>query len=460
MPLDQYGRVIVNPRVPLGMPEFAALYAGEGATPMDAASNIHLNYPMEAKSFMDRSWKALGINQAPEHYFASAARRAVAAQPSAAMTPVDPTADRWPTFATEAERNIALAAGSYDPSYASPLQKSHAAALGVLEEKDRAAIRARADEASPIMAGMVASVANQLAGDSTGLVKRLLVKNSGLTMDQYMNQATGNPDSLLAGVIGRSVPTLKPYKTTGGFGPMEGTNLPSRLDMDLFSDPDFQTELGRNPEQAAYAYERLTGRKLQTDLGETIAMRKSQVDVGRKFATSAITQGAQKDPVTGKWKVWNMAEPEEGGIGLTPQRATRSLVEATPEQASWLDTHYESVMGRKAPQVQKQDAAYRQSIINTMEHDPQFQTDVDAKQAEIGRSLTNEELAMLAKLKLQRTQQQPRSWTSQAAINITEGLLRGATLPMNKEILGPFAIPTDQDIMNMLRALIPNLPEI
>lgn len=453
MAFDQQGRVIINPRVPLGLPEFAALYTGEGLDPIAAASNIHLNYPMEAKSLMDKNWRALGINQPPERYFATRAKQAMPVAPSPAMQPVDPMATAWPTFNSVAERDIAIASGAFDPAYASPLQKAHVLALEATDKKDREAIRARAKEVMPV--GLNPNLNAQLAGDTTGLVKRILVKNSGITMDQYMNQASGNPDSMLAAVMGKGVPNLRAYQPKGGFGPLVGRDIPNRLDMDIISNPDFEEVMASDPAAAKYAYERLTGRSYDGDLNEAVDTRKNQLAIGRKYTERALQQGAYRDPVTGKWKVWNMQEAEPS-IGLGSTRAGLGFIDASEPQTKWLNTHYESVMNQPLTDPTPQDQAYRQSIYKTMEHDPEFQAQVDAKEQEIGGSLTNEELAMLAKLKLKKAN--VPNWWGQGATNTIEGLLRGATLPMNKDVLGPLAIPTDQDVMNMLRSLGGILP--
>src|ERR1700754_2059796 len=71
--LDRYGRVVINPSVPLGVTDFQRLYTGEGSTPEDAASAIHLNYPTEAKSYLADQWSRLGMRTSPEAYFSNPA---------------------------------------------------------------------------------------------------------------------------------------------------------------------------------------------------------------------------------------------------------------------------------------------------------------------------------------------------------------------------------------------------
>lgn len=397
--------IFVNRRAPIGLPEFAALYSSEGATPEEAASNIHLNYPMEAKTVLADRWRNLGIPMSPEKYFSGFARVAkdtpgAPAMPAGASNPRPPQLgpmvypmDRRPTFSSEAERNIAIASGAWDPNYESPLQKANVEALMKIDADKRAAIRARADIEAPIALDTPKDLLqSQLAGDTLGLTKKFLIRRAGFTPEQYMRQAAGGtPDSMLAAVIGTATPTLKPYQPEAGFGALEGSALPSRLDFTVYNDPDFQRALRENPEEAKYAYSRLTGRKLETDIAETLATRKNQVDVGRKFATDALTQGAQRDPVSGKWRIWNMAETE-AQLGLGQTRPTRQLVDATPEQAKWLDTHYSSIMGQPLPRQSVEDTQHSKSIMQTMQGVPEFTQAVAAHEKLINRKLTTEEL--------------------------------------------------------------------
>lgn len=438
-------QVFIGPKSRLGLPEFAHLYANEGATPEEAASFIHTNYPTEAKSVMDRSWRALGINMAPEKYFATVANR----QGAPTATPVGPAASptaravgpmmlsptERPTFANEMERNIAIASGAYDPAFASPMQKASYEALNKMAADDRAAIRAAADKTAPVTLETPNDLLrSQLTGDTLGLAKKILIRRSGLSPEQYYGQKVGGDarDSMIGAILGDSVPELKPYSPPSGYGQLEGSALPNRLDRNIYDDPDFQKALAENPAEAAYAYYRLTGRQLAGDVGEQLASRKRQLDIGRTFAEQALKSGASRDAVTGKWSVWNMAEAEEGGLGLTPGRPSRQLVPATPEQQAWLDTHYEPITGRKMSVFDAGDKSYRNSVENVMRGDKTFADEVAADEATLKRKLTNEEMQTKAKRILD--QNSVKDPISEGGKDFMNWLLNFATPPSDQDI--------------------------
>lgn len=409
--------IAINSTSPLGLAEFEHLYMNEGATPMEAASNIHLNYPMEAKSTMYKRWKALGIPEAPEQFFTrrlatvangagvmpaiAGAAAGVGAGAGAAM----PLMDRNPTFANEAERNMAIASGAYDPSFASPTQRANFIALKAIEAQDRAKIRAEAIRLNPLPIGASTPAAlkrAQLAGDTTGLAKKLIIKNNfpddPKAVENFYKGAM-DPE------LGQYEPDLKPYVTHAGYGVFSGTNLPSRLDTNLYYDADFQEALSKDPEQAMHTYERLTGRSLQGDLEEAVKLRGSQLKVGRDFATRAISEGAHYDPTNGQWKVWNIAEPNDPTSLST--RPSRQLVDATPEQVDWLNTHYEAVTGRRLERPSPSAKAHRESINRVMADshgaaDPKFTAEVQKFRDMFQREPTNQELSTLARVVLKQ----------------------------------------------------------
>lgn len=446
---------MISPGASLGIDEFAYLYANEGATPMEAASNIHVNYPTQAKSVLADRWRALGINESPEQYFSRPGNRRtpLARGPMAAAAPqLAPVANedmhRRPTFNSEAERNAAIATGAFDPEFDSPAQKINYTALKTIELQDRAKIRQAAGQLIPMPTGAEATpqalLRAQLGGDTIGLAKKILIKNStGMTPDEYYTSM--DPQAI------EKDPRLKPltpYMSPAGAGPFQGTSMPSRLDTRIYYDPDFQEALNKNPEEALNTYSRLTGRSLEADLKEAQDLRSTQIKSARNFATSAIAEGAQHDPITGQWKVWGTGAPSGSSLS---DRPVRQLMPATPEQQRMLDQQYEATQGMPLQKMSPSEKAHRESITRVMGNAEDYQAEVGKFRQMFGREPSTQELAIIAR-SVARARNAP-SGVAAGATKLKEYFRGPASAEENaaaailREQFAPNAISPEQMIM-------------
>lgn len=366
--IDRTGRVVINPSAPLDITDFQRLYLGEGPDPLTAAGNIHMRYPVEARTHLNDTWRSLGIRESPEQYFSnpqnivdlpdatpSVAMGINRARQSLASRAVQPSG--WPTFNSDADRIAAIATGEYDPNYSSPLQKKKALALQALAQRDQAEIDFNTQRNFPINPKLVYDqsgnvivqnpkdvLSAQLAGTVGGDIAQVLrsMQKIPRTAEDFTSESAG--------------PELKPYVPgVAGYGKVAqpGTTQMDRLDRDLYFDDQFQKILQRDPKQANFVYQRLTGRTLDSDIKSHTDLRADQVKSGFDFTKRAIEQGAKFDPQTNTWQIWNTAEApvSEGGISLgtaTP-RPYRQFVPATEQQNAWLNQHYQNVTGGTLP---------------------------------------------------------------------------------------------------------------
>lgn len=294
--------------------------------------------------------------------------------------------NQWPTFANEAERNIAMATGTYSPEYISPLKMLEHQALTADAQKD--VLQRQAYEASsfPVIANQSSEDRQRalLAGDVTGLAGKLL--HSGYAPSSYGQLDLQNPTK-------------------------------DRLDREIYDHPEFQKALAKNPAQAAFTYQRLTGRTLEGDTGAAIAYRDDRAKfgqslqderakkiseeqlssallptkVGRSYAEQQIKGGAVYDPAKQSWKVWNTDDAPVNPLGGLGQIAKpyRQLVDATEDQNRLLNQHYSDVTGRTLPEPHKAEP------VSYLRKDPEIATAIAKWEAAQHRTIQDDELARL-----------------------------------------------------------------
>lgn len=383
MPLDKYGRVIVDPRIPLGMPEIARLYQTEGSTPAEAASNIHLRWPTEAKSYLSEAWSALGINSSPEQYFNQPLNFPRVASPETVPSPASilkgkgmgsaPTTIGTPQFASSANYLSGIPTREEMEAYTRSKRPIYSA--GMSDEDLLAA---------------------QLTGDS-GDIKSFLMRMQGLDPNE---QITLSPSDRAP---------LKPYRSAGQLGSLSNERSGSLpLDIGLYMSKEFQEMMQRDPSRAQFVYEQLKGRSLKTDIDQSGELRDEQIKAGRSFARRQIEQGAYREPATGKWKIWAMDEAEQNGLSLGTQRPFRQRLDATEDQARWLDEYYSSVTGRNLPEPPEFPASVR-SAAESRKLDPAVAAAIMAKEKELGQKLTPMEEIVEAN-RVADMQGQPGAW--------------------------------------------------
>lgn len=395
--------VRIDPRIPMNMGDFAALYA---ANPDAAATRVHMDFPTEAKSYMSAQWRDLGMEGFPEDYFKR--NRASLLQPQAPPIAISngsgsgPLPTTWGTFANEMERTLALnSAGplTYDPTYAGPLQKAYA-----LSEEQR-----RADELAQRSAyerqffplrntGTPQEILQaQLAGDR-GDTKRVLQSLQGIDPETYLDAP---PETRQA---------IKPFIPRDGFGGTPSSEgMLSALDFEVINDPEFAKIATRDPDRAAFVYRALTGRSYDQDLKSHNSTIDKRDKIGIDFVARQLQQGAQYNPNTGKWMVWNSDEQQDP-LGVNPPRTVRSMVPATVEQQNWFDRYYKRVVGTGLPTQRKADRGSQMHLGGTMSRlTPDQLNLVQAEIAEATKTLgfeppIHQQLAIIAKV----VQQQPR----------------------------------------------------
>lgn len=406
------GQVMITPKAGLGMDDFQRLYMGEGRTPQEAASFIHLNYPMEVKSKMESEWRKMGINDSPERYFSNPANLRIlnGGTNEAIMrtnTMMGPRAvhqvanQALPQF--NAAGMMPGMGGNVAKLAALQMMQQEEQAGQILEAAPAAYIRNIQDKAIPMPmsdmddAGLKRA---QSAGDTTGFIRKFLAQQSGIkNYDEWLSKPMAqDPNSLaLEKDNYRRETDIMPYRpdNLGVFAQGMG-----RLDHNIYNDKGFQDLLARDQEQAAYVYRRLTGRDLKGDYDETMKQRKETYDTGRRYAQKAIEEGAQFDPVRRQWMVWNVAEAPDNSNPLMQgaPRPFRQRVRATDEQSAWLNQHYSTIIGRplgSAPTFGTKEAT---DILRRAQKDPngELAQKIKADRERVGSELTSMEIIKIA----------------------------------------------------------------
>lgn len=391
MAVDKFGRVIVNPNIPMEMTDFARLYATEGSTPSDAAGNIHMNYPPEAKGRIAQAWNQFGIRQSPEQYFSDPANIAATLE-STKQAPITRNATGGVNVIPGAAAEPAdWRTRSNYSSFGSPQGQQEAAQLS-------AASQANFPLSAATTPDEVARAQQQ--GDIYGDTRRILASLNGVDLKAQV----GLPETVRRG-IGE-------YNPKGGLGAKPSMEaMQSNLDFGIVNDPEFQKIQSMDPLRASFVYKSLTGRDYKADSDQHQSVQKERAKIGVGFARKQLEQGAKFDPMTGKWKVWQIDEPEETGgtsFGAAP-RASKQLVEATPEQSHWLNTYYSGVMGHGLP---KQDLTMRKQAnvaeqnVAALQDKPELQSKVNSAiqlyKQETGRDVSPaEKIAIIAKAQQQ-----------------------------------------------------------
>lgn len=253
---------------------------------------------------------------------------------------ISPLAPAWPTFNNEAERNIALHTGAYDPTYISPLKRTEALAMetGRAADMERASIAARASMPLDPNAPDAQIMAAQTAGDFRGDARRVMHSLHGLDYEGTVGS-------------GAALPAYRPRTGFGGL-PTEDA-ITSRLDLDLVSDPEFQRLTAQDPKRAAFVYENLTGRPYVGDVKLHDKIRGEQATFGINTVRKEIEAGAYREPATGKWMVWETREAPEGGLGVSntvnAPKPFRQLVEANETKQRLMDTYFTRATGMQVP---------------------------------------------------------------------------------------------------------------
>lgn len=337
--IDSRGQTVVNPNVPLGLSDFQNIYTGGGADPKTVANNLWFNAPTAGRSYMEDQWSKLGIPGAPEDYFSKSTP-----PPSGGASAPAPSAvaGGWPVFPDEASKQVALANGSYDPSFPSPAAKIAYLAGSQVRSNDAAQTAAQAAQYNPIapqydakgnLANPQSVLQGQTAGDVNGHVTSVLRS--------------------MQGTLGTLGAPIKPYVAGYGnasTGPGGNVNI-DNLDRNVFHDPQFQKILARDPSGAAFAYQRLTGRDMNGDIKSAQDLVAEQKKTGLEFTQKALAGGAKRDQ-DGTWLVPNPAPapPNPDALSLTgggqSPRLIRQLVKATPTENMWMNQHFTNATGR------------------------------------------------------------------------------------------------------------------
>lgn len=331
--LDRTGRVVVNPNVPLDMGDFARLYGREGSTPQDAASNIFLNYPSEARDHLDNQWSRFNTGNSPEQYFSDPAHAALLA----AASGMPPQASSSPSAQPAWNANVPWNGPQTVPTMAQTAQ--YQMAQFPLSNSGTPAQNLQA----------------QLAPDVYGDTKKVLQSLQGFDPSVEL---TLRPEARAQ---------LQPYTPQGGYGGITSEeSMQDGLDHNLVNDPAFQQIHAHDPNRGAFVYKSLTGRDLKTDLDLHQKSLAGQAKIGVQYASNALTHGAKIDPETGKWQVWQESMPDPNAPitpGQTPKPSTQ-LGDATPEQQAWLTKFYSNVTGHSLPTPQPANPALSQ--INSL----------------------------------------------------------------------------------------------
>lgn len=357
------GRVKITPNAPLSVAEMQRLYMGEGRTPAEASSYIHMNYPTEVKSHLDKSWRDLGINEAPEKYFANPANLEILSGP-----------------ATEGVRNKMFnhlqqlqMLPTVGPSRAlrpkSLLDQQQEQVVGVTPESVQLAklITARSPD----------ELYDAQTQDPTGFGKGFLQRRAGI-----------DPETDLQ----------LPFELRTGVEPYSPPSENKRLASEILNDPEFRQMRIYQPERAKQAYLHIVGRPLEADMKSDIEFQQGQAEIRDKSAIKLTERllggGAKYDPTTGKWEIpryTEVTDPTTGELKLT-----RTLGEATSQQAEMLNRGYPSIMGKPLPTKPIGIEDQPTSSFEAERYKPAFTSKVEQLKNAMGRSLTQRELNTIA----------------------------------------------------------------
>lgn len=416
MPIDKYGRVVVNPNLPLGLSDFQQLYTANGMSPDQNASRLWMDSPTEAKSYMSDQWSKLNTGSSPEQYFNNPDN--IAAQLAGRQAPVSrgrqqpmaipPSVPAWGVSDKYSDPDV-LARQQYDASWNPLVRPTYAT-----------------QDATSAFPGNVDQPTNledirrsQLAGDVTGVATKFLARQGS-----------------------------RAYVPSSGFGELDETN-PTKDDLDrtVINDPDFVQLQARNPDQAAFVYKRLTGREYQNDAKAAISYRDDRLKYAQRlqddnFATDAkrqndiknigltytkqqLEQGAQINPSTGKWEVWNMQDPpaQDGGLSLGGSSATRPYrqkTEATELQNKWLNENSPLITGQPIDRQQLQVNSHANQAADFAASDPAVAAAIlDWKQKSGTEPTAQEKMLLASHIKNQQVgiaeDQIGNNWVGQAA---------------------------------------------
>jgi hypothetical protein len=340
MPVDQYGRVIVNPSVPLGMADFAQLYTANGNSPQENSSQMFFDAPSEGRSYIDAQWSKMNRGTSPEQYFADPANVAAAlatVHPNAASARREPAAaaslspsvgEQWPTFQNEDERNIAINTGAYDPSYTTPTKR-----LAAVTERLRGHPYAEvmADPDLRAIMGSDPKRGKYVYGAITG----------GRDFEHDMSQSELN---------------ARQDKQDAEREQLRKESEQRYYEHQL-SQEERQARAQAVNEQRATELRRI---RQEEEDAHKAAMAHTEFD-SKRFDQLAEAN-AHYDPSTGKLMTWQNQEADPTSVDSRP---VRKLMEATPEdERVWRET-YQSKLGVEPPLKPMPEAAAAAFMSNT-----------------------------------------------------------------------------------------------
>lgn len=207
-------------------------------------------------------------------------------------------------FQNDTQRILAINSGQYDPNYTTPLQKALATSISNDRTATQNALIAHNQAANPLDGATTPQqiLQAQLAGDRTGLIKKLILKNQPTPIAP----ASGLGDTS----------NLQPY--IGHIAPnATGVQTLAPLDMNLVQDPDFAKQYAQDPQEGMRVYKALTGRNLNADHKESIDFVQKNKDFERTTAEYNIAHGSKQNP-DGTWQIPNAKLPgESSSMGLS-----------------------------------------------------------------------------------------------------------------------------------------------
>lgn len=480
MPLTQ-----VNPNIPLGFEDFARIYTSNPVmSPDQVADDLYLHAPSSGTDYMRKQWDRFGTGTSPEKFFskpeiaaalmaggplpaqalpvvarrgrgtasAAPAPSAPSVQPGQVVDPSvqgpSPLARAWPNFRNDAERQIAIDSGTFSPEFVNPLAKTAYDVSVAAKERDQAQRQAYEAHMSPVapdylkipglegVSGILqnreAVVRGQLAGDQSGFAAKFLRKQMGLDPKDISN------------------PITQPYLPPTGFGKIEQQDpTKDMLDRHIYDDPDFKELMVKNPHQAAFVYQRLTGRALggaltdpktgepvnTGDIGAAIAFHNERakvaqsmqdkqreamgmipIDVAKSealktnddehrllnlpmetannFAAAQYKAGATYDPVKKTFNLLTLGPAPEGGIGLQTPKSVRDFHQATEEEDRMMRMGHPNVTGRPLPTVREFSPA-EFAATAAIQKNPaisEIQPLISAAEKHLGHSLNPDEV--------------------------------------------------------------------
>lgn len=271
------------------------------------------------------------------------------AQPTAAPAPASPLLQSLqsiptsnPVFANEAERNIAINAGAYDPAYPSPLQKTLANSYASSAARDSDALIATRTANNPMMSAKTPAdiLAAQLAGDRDGTIKKIILAHQPTPLSNDPNQ-TG------------PVAGLHPYM--GSIAPnATGVDTVAPLDKQLIHNEHFAKVYAKDPKEGMRIYKALTGRDMLDDKKETEKLIEHHEGFERDTFEKNIANGAKYDTTTQTWHLRQSKTMDDTGMNLGIGAAKPSEFRpATPIENAIMNRHYKSYVNGELPQQPK-----------------------------------------------------------------------------------------------------------